>query len=780
MKEIGIITLWAKNYGSVLQCYAMRQIVKKLGYYPQVYFQNEYGVKKYINKVNTVGKLVGNSILYPSYFGAFRMMRGAGKKSINSLAKNSEKQLDFFVKHSIQPVGKSYSELKKIAQGCDTEFFICGSDQIWNGSVPYNKVSFLQFAPMEKRISYAPSFGTSCVENYNKKKYAKAISEIPYLSVREEEGIGIISELCNKVAIRLPDPTVLLTNAEWDDFSSKSQLNIHDYILIHFLDNPSSCAIKAIKELQNRTKLRLVTFGYPHKDSLGENLEHIDGNPYDYIHIIKEANYICTDSFHTSLFSIRYSKQFYVFRRQYSHGYVQSSRINTLLKNCNCQDRFIDGKNITYDNLPKAICNNPEFWEKERLAGIGYLSSILNKQDIASKKPNLKEESDCTGCGLCSKICKFNAIKMTINSIGAISPVVDKAKCVKCGQCSRVCHSLIFENSDIKKKAYIAYNACEADLLEAASGGVFAALAHEIISQQGIVYGATIEFGDEVKIEHKSAETFEELKPILKSKYVQSNCINTFDSIKKNLDNGRVVLFSGTSCQIAALKRFLGAEYTNLYTADLICHGVPGEGFFKSYLKYLEKANRSKVIDFSFRNKNNGSINYEETVIFESGKVLNIPWKKSNYYRQFLRCESYRTSCYQCEFASIDKPGDITIGDYFEAKNDYPELFMEPYDLNKIRGISCMIIQNNKGDKLICQYGKNLRLFPVSVEVVQNSHNQLCFPSRHTDFRKKLFQLYKSGGFYAINKNYRRRELVLLAPKKVYHFLTNLMLRKGK
>ena len=767
MKKIGIVTLWSKNYGSVLQCYALRKVIKSMGFYPQVYYQSEHGIKKQLHRVKTVGELVIKSLRFPSYFRTFKEIKTAGKKSVRSLSDESANSLDLFVKHSIQPVGRSYSELKRIARGEEHAFFVCGSDQIWNGSVPYNKISFLQFAPREKRVSYAPSFGTSKIENYNKKEYAKAISSIPYLSVREEVGVDIIQNLCNRKAVRLPDPTVLLTNEEWDEFCHRSKITEHDYILLHFLDRPSSTAIEVAIELQKNTGLRFLTFGYPHDDISGLTIEHVDGGPEDYISIIKNAEYICTDSFHTCIFSIRNMKQFYVFPRQYTHNYEQSSRIKTLLDNCNYQDRMISTV-CSYDNLPFALHETKDFFIQERQLGIGYLSKIFETDKVIDIVPKLKSDMDCTGCGLCSVVCKHNAISMITNSVGALMPLVNETKCIKCGLCSRICDRNIYTSKEREKIAYISYNSNKQVILESASGGVFAALAREVINQNGAVYGAVISFGETINVEHKVAYTHEDLLPILKSKYVQSDCSKVFSAIKADLSKGMIVLFGGTSCQVAAIRRYLGMDFENLYLVDLVCHGVPGIDFFRNYVRSLEKKYKSEVVDFTFRNKNGGTINYEETVTFKSGLKIIIPWRESNYYKQFLRCESYRESCYNCEFATIDKPSDITIGDYFEAKSDYPELFNGENSLNDVSGISCVIVQNNKGRLLLDEFGKELIFIPVEVEKVQNSHNQLCFPSRHSSFRRKLFSMYRKGGFDKINSYYRNSSIALFIPRKCY------------
>lgn len=769
MKTIGIITLWAKNYGSVLQCYSLKHIIKNMGYYPQVYFQNEKGITKIIYRIKMIGTMIVNTMLYPNYLDSYKKMKRAGKVSVNSLSASSLAALNLFVKHSISPIGVTYHELKLIAKEKQTAYFVCGSDQIWNGSVPYNKVSFLEFAPKNKRVAYAPSFGTLKIENYNKRKFGRSISKIPFLSVREEAGVDIIFDLCKKKAVRMPDPTFLLTDQEWNKFCSESKFQQTNYILIHFLDKPNNIAIKTIKELKLITGKKLLTFGYPHRELHDLGVEHIDGGPREYISIIKFADYICTDSFHTTIFSIRLSRQFYVFYRQYVHDYDQSSRIKTLLNDCGYSERLIENYR-TFRDLPKRINDVSAFFSAERAKGIKYISDIVSPLNKKQTIPNIKS-NECTGCGLCANVCQFDAIKLSIDTYGSLIPIVDKNKCIQCGRCEKVCKSTL-ENIYLKpRKAYIAYNINCDDLKRSASGGVFSALAKKIIENDGIVYGAKLSFENGVKIKHVAVENLNDLKAILQSKYVESDCSCIYNELKKTLNKGKYVLFGGTSCQVAAVKKYLGKEYDNLFLVDLICHGVPGEDFFRKYIKFLENKYHSKIIDFSFRNKRNGRINYEETINFVSGKQVVIPWRESEYYLQFLRCESYRESCYYCKYASVDKPADITIGDYFEARDDYPDLYKQSSELSNVDGISCLIVQNQKGERLLKEFGENLKLFSVDLDTVQNSHNQLCFPSIHTRFRKKLFKLYSKGGFYQIAKYYKFQKIALLMPKKVYRIL---------
>ena len=194
-------------------------------------------------------------------------------------------------------------------------------------------------------------------------------------------------------------------------------------------------------------------------------------------------------------------------------------------------------------------------------------------------------KNNCTGCRMCEQICPVNAIKMIENKEGFIEPVIDKTKCINCGLCSKRCPQLNeIKREDYKMEVYAAKNKNIEEQKSSSSGGVFSVLANYVLENNGIVFGCA--FNDNLIAEHIGIEDKNELYKLRGSKYVQSNTKNTFKDVKENLENSRMVLYSGTPCQIAGLKQFLGKEYDNLYTVDLVCHGVPSPKLFKKLFLY--------------------------------------------------------------------------------------------------------------------------------------------------------------------------------------------------
>ena len=224
----------------------------------------------------------------------------------------------------------------------------------------------------------------------------------------------------------------------------------------------------------------------------------------------------------------------------------------------------------------------------------------------------LKDETKCFGCGACIAICPRNAITKTKTVLGSWIPEINHDVCINCGLCTKVCeNSSAYE--DFNKKAYIAYNKNQWMRKQSASGGVFSAIATYILDCGGSVFGAELTFKDgRAIVEHNIVRQIKDLPRLLGSKYVQSDTVNAYKQVKKELLSGHMVLFCGTSCQIVGLKKYLQkVDIKNLYTIDLICHGVPSVEFFNSYISYLEKKYKGVIKSFSFRTKEKGKIQYK-------------------------------------------------------------------------------------------------------------------------------------------------------------------------
>ena len=232
-----------------------------------------------------------------------------------------------------------------------------------------------------------------------------------------------------------------------------------------------------------------------------------------------------------------------------------------------------------------------------------------------------KNKSECSGCTACMSICPKNAIEMVDDEEGFKYPHINKEKCINCGACYKICPNIKKDETNTIEKAYGAKHKNENERLTSRSGGVFIALSDYILEVGGSVYGA--ELKENFEVIHNKATTKNQRDHFKGSKYIQSNMKNIIKEIQKDLQEDRKVLFSGTPCQVAGVKSVISKKYQdNLYTCDLICHGVPSEKIFKSFLEYIESKTNKKIKKFNFRDKRFGWNSHFETSIFEDGTEL--------------------------------------------------------------------------------------------------------------------------------------------------------------
>lgn len=225
------------------------------------------------------------------------------------------------------------------------------------------------------------------------------------------------------------------------------------------------------------------------------------------------------------------------------------------------------------------------------------------------------------------------------------------------------------------------------------SGGVFGSIAEEVIKNDGIVFGASYT-DDFHAIQHIGISRVSEIDKLRGSKYAQSNMNNTYSETYQYLNEGKVVFYSGLPCQIAGLNSFLKRPYDNLYTCSLICHGIPKLKLYENYISYLENSFNSKIVKLNFRDKVSGWKNSSVVAEFENGKKYKRRLHLDPYMIAYSNCYLLKNCCSACKFKKIEQVSDITIGDFWGVKSEYPDFF----DNN---GVSVVLVNNDKGKKLV-------------------------------------------------------------------------------
>lgn len=353
-------------------------------------------------------------------------------------------------------------------------------------------------------------------------------------------------------------------------------------------------------------------------------------------------------------------------------------------------------------------------------------------------------KSDCCGCGACMNICPNNAIKMVEDEVGFLYPQIDHSHCISCYACKRVC---AFQNKACGVISLEAFAAANEDVKQntmSSSGGVFAAIATVILSNGGVVYGAGYLMDNTVLC--LRVDKISELHKLQGSKYVQSDMQNAYKEIENDLKQGNYVLFSGTPCQVAAVKSYLGKEYNKLLTIDIICHGVPSQKMLKDYLSLL-----GDVSELVFRDKKLGWEGYYLRYM-DGRKYHNIICHLSSYYAYFLQGALCRDSCYVCKYADQKRYSDITIGDYWGIRQSQPELLEDDWWKDRLfNGISCVLVNSEKGIEMM-QNANRLRMVSSDYERISKYNGQLRQPIPIPKERSEILNLYEKSGWVAVDK----------------------------
>ena len=237
-----------------------------------------------------------------------------------------------------------------------------------------------------------------------------------------------------------------------------------------------------------------------------------------------------------------------------------------------------------------------------------------NTDQMELKTITCVPHNSCTGCSACASICPESCIVMLPDVEGFLHPQIDAEKCSNCGLCLRTCPVLKAIDPREPLAVYAAVNKDDAVRERSSSGGVFWELGKMVIEEGGVVCGAG--WSEDLRVIHKVVDDLEGLKDLQGSKYVQSEIGETYKLVQTHLISGRQVLFSGTPCQVAGLRSFLGKEYDNLICVDLICHAVPSPSVFKQYKQEMEREYGFESKKISFRNKNYGWKRYSMSILF--------------------------------------------------------------------------------------------------------------------------------------------------------------------
>lgn len=349
---------------------------------------------------------------------------------------------------------------------------------------------------------------------------------------------------------------------------------------------------------------------------------------------------------------------------------------------------------------------------------------------------NIGQLEYCCGCGGCETICPKKCITIGPDGNGFWRAQCNNETCIQCGLCLRVCPFALDEKERSPLDPLAAYAAVSQNdtfYQQSSSGGLFSQFAEEFFrSYNGIVWGCA--WDKHLKTTHICIEDVQDLGRLRRSKYVQSDTRGVFEIIKGQLASGRHVLFAGTPCQVSGLRRYLAKDHPNLWTVEILCHGVPSPGLFQSHIEYLQGKYHKKLTGYEFRQKVSGKEKvYHAIYHFEDGRQKTVPFYGDPYYNAFYWHKSLDECCYECPYAGYQRFGDVTIGDYAWGKKWHPEFA-------KYSELSCVIVNTEKGERMIDSIKNAILCRPTLLEHIKERNETL---NKKVDRPKERDEFYR-------------------------------------
>ncbi len=732
LNKIALMTWFHyNNFGTVLQVYALSEILKGMGYDPSVI--NYTPDDKHIW---TVKDMLKNPVFFlDKVVNTVKRML----KLNSDIDIERSKLFDAFREENINFTHccDTASQLHALNSQFDT--FICGSDQIWTPTA-YNSKYFLDFVNNDwKKIAYAPSMGVSSInDNDIKECMKKQLESFNYISVREDEGRKIIHSLTGQDAKVMLDPTLLLSKQDWKRLrasKSDSKLISKPYLLCYFLGYAKK-PWKSVARIAKMLKLEIVVIPVHAKDYKRRSKVIKGVDPKEFLELFKNASFICTDSFHGTVFSIINEKAFVAYKRFSDKKKTsQNSRIYNILSLLELESQLYYGndmasiqnaRNINYKAVNKLL-------EEKREQSIDFLRNSIKDSINSEPLSEVKITNTCCGCGVCKAACPQKAISIEVNEKGFLQAIVNMDNCIKCRKCIAVCPfngKTVAPIGKEQDKLFMGRSKFNETLDSSSSGGI----AHELSKYYcengydviGCVYDKENKMAKHTCI---MAGNMARLNAFQGSKYIQSHF---GDSIKRILNSKKAIIF-GTPCQIAGIDKLLRSKGTrdNYILVDLICHGVPSDIVWKKYLNEVSlRYNVGDTPDVEFRYKPKG---WQERhiKITNQDKVYTNQETKDLFFRFFKTGNCLADCCYECNFRT-SSCSDIRLGDYWGQKYK-----------NDKKGVSMVLSLTQKGELLLKSLHNNKRIDLIqnqlsdywTIQIPKNSQKPIFYERLLTDLK---------------------------------------------
>ena len=735
--KAGLLTFYhLHHYGAILQAAATQRALASLGWDCETidYFVNQD--IRILKPPTTPGRAANdayNTLHYPALRRRWQRFEDFSRAHLNRTARRYE----------------SGEELR--AARLPYDLLVSGSDQIWNPTIfpdgRFDPVFFGAFSPLRK-IAYAPSFGVARLPEGMEEELKGYLAGFSHLSVRELSGREIVRDAAGRDAAVVLDPTLLLTAEEWSSLAAERTVR-GEYILCYCIARPGALE-PYIRRLAEETGLPVVQLCGTRRKVHPKARLIQDAGPAEFLRLFQDAAYVCTNSFHGTVFSVQFQRPFFTSVAPAELREPERSRTFSLLSRLGLTDRVVGkGDTAGLRDIPDWPAAKVRL-DAARAGALDYLRAALADEPFERAEepaaqgdgPLLADRTRCTGCSACAARCPQDAIALVRDKEGFAFPEVDREKCVRCGICTRTCPMLQKRETKPLPAAFAAWNR-EADVRrDSTSGGAFSALADYVLEGGGVVFGAALDAKQHLR--HIACFRKEDLWRLRGAKYVQSDLEGVFREVKKCLET-RQVLFSGTPCQVDGLYRYLGSRPENLTTCDLVCHGVPSPGVWEDMARYIEKKRGRALQTVRFRNKVEGWKNSHFTAVYDDGTVDTHPLFETEYGRAFGRALFLRNCCYHCPYASLNRPGDFTLGDLWGLRPDeLPE--------QQQKGVSLLLVNTPHGSHVFDQLPLSRQPFPVERAIAGNP--RLASPTAQPADRAAFFAAYALEPFDQVARRF--------------------------
>jgi len=617
-------------------------------------------------------------------------LTGADRKKLHYSIKESEFR-KYFTRYEKATNGKELNQILK-----DAELCIVTDEHLWELREKFSicRNIFLDCCKEKRKIVYDVTSSLDYKLGYLKTlMMKKAFRNMEAVYVSDEKIKSYIEKNFQKECVSICDSSFLLRKKEWYPLMEE-QAYIKEYILVDVKEKNEKIS-SIIQKVKKETGMSIIDVRTAQNVSR-EMVEQF--TPSEYLGAVASAKYVITDHYYGAIYALIYGKPMV-----YVEGNETSSKTREVLQQLLLSTNIISDSN-PYDSIKRFSINMPHNLHKrfgriktDTIRVIDKITGMEEDHEEYVDAPTGIKKKDCRACYACNEVCPVDAITMTEDKKGFYYPVVDKDKCINCMLCNKACvinKTCLVEHEETFPKVFAAYNKDLETRKGSSSGAIFPGLAKYIIEEKhGFVAGVC--YNENMDVVSEIADNMEDVKKFYGSTYAKSDLEGAFRRVKRLLDEGHYVLYSGLPCECSGLRAFLRKDYDNLFICEIICHATPSTKVLKKYLTYLERKFKDKVTNVIFRQKRDGWLAHKTSMVveFEKRKPLKFVNRTNNYYRVFANDFIAREACTNCRFTFKNRAGDVTIGDFWGIQDIHPEMFDD-------QGTSFVMINNPQGLKI--------------------------------------------------------------------------------